>query len=124
MGPVIAAVLLLTSFQGLILRAQVFDGGGLLGGLGRAKSELGGSGIRLDSNILIVIVRVLNAALTFLAVAAVVAFTVSGFMFILGFGSDTAIQRAKKIMTWSAVGILVTLLSYILTAFIIGIALA
>lgn len=103
------------------LLAQVFDGGGLREGLDKAQSELAGSGIREETDIIIVIVSVINNILPYAAIAAVVAFIVSGFLFILGFGSDTAIQRAKKIMIWSAVGIVVILLSMVVIRFVLDV---
>jgi hypothetical protein len=106
------------------LTAQVFDGDGLIGGLNQAQSELSGTGIREESNLVIVIVAVINAVLPYAAIAAFIAFVVSGFLFILGFGSETAVQRAKKIMIWSAVGLVVIIFSFVLTSFIIATATA
>jgi hypothetical protein len=120
----LVALLFLSQLGGRSLIARVFDGGGLLGGLGQAETELSGSGLREEDDIIIVIVAIINFFLPFAAVAAFVAFLVSGFMYILGFGSDTAIQRAKKIMIWSAVGLVVILFSFILTKFIITAATA
>lgn len=103
------------------LLAQVFDGGGITDGLSQAQAELSGSGIREETDVILVIVSVINAILPYAAIAAFIAFIVSGFLFILGFGSETAIQRAKKIMTWSAIGLVVILFSFVLTNFIITI---
>jgi hypothetical protein len=102
------------------LTAQVFDGAGLQGGLSTAQEEIGGSGIRQDDDIIPAIAGVLNFALTFVAVFAVVAFVVAGFTFILGFGSDAANQRAKKIMIWAAVGLLVIVFSFVIVEFILN----
>ena len=101
------------------LTAQVFDGGGLIEGLTKARSELSGSGLRDDADIVVTIVKIINFLLLFVALAVLVSFVVSGFLFILGFGSDTSIQRAKKIMIWSAVGLVVILFAFLLTEFII-----
>lgn len=103
------------------LLAQVFDGDGLLQGLQKAKDELSGSGIREEDDLIIVIISIINALLPWAAIAAVVAFIVSGFLFILGFGSDTAIQRAKKIMIWSAIGLVVIILSIVIISFVLEI---
>jgi len=113
---------LLISVDGGGLRASVFDGGGLLGGLGEAQNNLSGSGIRMDTDLILVIVSLINAILPYAAIATLIAFLTAGFLFILGFGSDTAIQRAKKIMIWSAVGLVVILFAFIITEFIIVIA--
>jgi hypothetical protein len=116
--------LFLFSVSGGSLRASIFDGAGLVGGLQEAEGELSGSGIRTDNNIVLVIVAIINAILPYAALAALVAFVVAGFFFILGFGSDTAIQRAKKIMIWSAVGLVVILFALIITRFILELATA
>ena len=101
--------------------ASIFDGDGLIEGLNKAKNELSGSGIREEDDLIIVIVSIINALLPWAAIAAVVAFIVSGFLFILGFGSDTAIQRAKKIMIWSAIGLVVIILSIVIISFVLEI---
>ena len=105
--------------QSYPLLAQVFDGGGLVGGLTEAESALSGSGVRTDTDFITAIAAIINFALLFAAVFAVVAFLVSGFMFILGFGSDTSIQRAKKIMIWAAVGLVVIIFSFVLVRLIV-----
>jgi len=112
----------LISLPGQKLTASVFDGGGLVQGLTEAQNELSGSGIRPDTDIVVVVVSIINAVLPYVALLVLVAFVVAGFLFILGFGSDTAIQRAKKIMIWSAVGLVVVLFAFIITQFIIEIA--
>lgn len=104
---------------GTRLLAQVFNGGGLVDGLNKAHTELSGSGLRDETDIVLVVVAVINAILPYAAIAAFITFIVSGFMFILGFGSDAAIQRAKKIMIWSVVGLIVILFSFVITSFII-----
>jgi len=37
-------------------------------------------------------------------------------------GSDSSVQRAKKIMIWSAIGIFVIAFSFVITEFIVEIA--
>lgn len=116
--------LFLLSLDGGTLKASIFDGAGLRGGLGIAQGNLNGSGIRMDANLVIVIVSIINAVLPYAAIATLVALVTAGFFFILGFGSDTAIQRAKKIMIWSIVGLIVILFAFIITQFILELATA
>ena len=113
----IVVMLLVNGTEPLV--AQVFDGGGLIGGLGQAQGELGGSGVRTDTDFIASIAAIINFALVFAAVFAVVAFITAGFFFILGFGSDTSVQRAKKIMIWSAVGLVVIIFSFAITNLIV-----
>lgn len=114
----------LVSLPGQKLTASVFGGGGLDAGLQAAKNELSNTGIRPDTDLVAVTVSIINATLPYVALLVIVAFVVAGFIFILGFGSDTANQRAKKIMIWSAVGLIVILFAFIITNFIIQIATA
>ena len=65
------------------------------------------------------IVAVLNFALSFLALIAVIAIIVAGFLLIFGFGSDAAIQRAKKIIIYTIVGLVVIFFARIIVEFIL-----
>ena len=98
----------------------IFDGDGLVGGLGQAESELTGTGIRADQDLVPAIANVINFLLGFVEIFAILAFVVAGFYFILGFGSDSAIQRARKILIWAAVGIIVIEFSKVLVDFVIN----
>ena len=109
-------------YTGSLPGSAIFDGGGLNTGLERAQDELQSTGIRPDTNLIASIAALINYILPYVGIIAVVAFIVAGFMFILGFGSDTAIQRAKKIMIWSAVGLIVILLAFPVTRFIVQFA--
>lgn len=100
---------------------SIFEGGGLKEGLDRTQTELNQTGIRTqDASLIKTIAAFLNFILPFAAIIAVAAFIISGFIFILGFGSDMAIQRARKIMIWSAVGLIVIIFSYPAVRFIIS----
>ena len=108
------------------LLASVFDGEGLLGGLDEAREEIEeeDTGIRSEEDIISAIADIINFVLLFAGIFAVVAFVVSGFMFILGFGSDAGIQRARKIMIWAAVGLVVIIFAFVLVEFIVDLATA
>jgi|GEM_PF-1840324 hypothetical protein len=100
--------------------ASVFEGGDLESGLTEAE-QLATGGIREDG-LEDAIVSIINFALGFVAIIAVTAFIISGFIFMLGMGSDSSVQRAKKIMIWSAIGIFVIAFSFVITEFIVEIA--
>ncbi|HLC75506.1 MAG TPA: hypothetical protein VJB82_00070 [Candidatus Peribacterales bacterium] len=106
------------------LKASVFDGDGLIEGLSTAGEELDDTGIREETDIVVAIGEIINFALTFAALLAFVAFVVAGFMFILGFGSDSSIERAKKIMIWSIVGLVVIVFAFVIVQFIVDAATA
>ena len=121
----ISFALLLTGIAGGgMLQASVFDGEGLIEGLTKAQTEIEGTGIREETDIVIAIGQVINFILMFAAILAFVAFVVAGFMFILGFGSDASIQRAKKIMIWSIVGLVIIVFAFVIVEFIINAATA
>ena len=50
---------------------------------------------------------ILNFVLDFLALIAVIAIIVAGFMLILGFGSESSATRARKIILYTIVGLLI-----------------
>jgi len=116
----VACTLLFTGVAGGgMLQASVFDGDGLIEGLHNAEAEIEGTGIREETDIVIAIGEVINFILMFAALLVFIAFVVAGFMFILGFGSDASIQRAKKIMIWSIVGLIVIIFAFVIVQFII-----
>ena len=85
--------------------AQVFNGPGLQGGVAEASLIEG----PVQAPLRVVILSFLYKALFFLGIAAVVMIVIAGFMFILSGGSDTAKDRAKKIIFYVAIGLIVIL---------------
>jgi hypothetical protein len=76
------------------------------------------TGVNLpEGDIRIKIVDVLNFVLSFLALVAVIAIIVAGFMLILGFGSETSAQRAKKIIIYTVVGLIVIFFARVIVQF-------
>jgi hypothetical protein len=119
----VAAIVFSQMEEGALL-AQVFDGGGLVDGLSQAQGEISGTGVRDDTDFIAAIGAVINFILTFAGIFAFVAFVAAGFVFILGFGSDSANQRARKIMIWAAVGLVVIIFAFVLVQFIVDFATA
>lgn len=78
------------------------------------------TGVNLPSgDIRTKVVNVLNFVLSFLALIAVITIIVAGFLLILGFGSDASIQRAKKIIIYTIVGLIVIFFARIIVEFIV-----
>lgn len=71
---------------------------------------LGGTDIRAS------IVNVINTVLTYVGLAAIVAIVIAGLYLILGFGSDTAKDRAKNIVLYTVIGLVVILLAKLIVA--------
>lgn len=63
------------------------------------------------------VVQSLQFLVTFLALAAVIAIIAAGAFFIVGAGSDTAIQRGRKIIVYTIVGLLVIFFAAVIVGF-------
>lgn len=103
------------------ITASIFDGDGLVEGLEKAGEEIDGTGIRTETDIVVAIGNVINFVLTFVALIVFIMILIAGFILIFSFGSDTAIQRARKILIWSIVGLIVIILAFVIVEFIIQI---
>src|SRR3989338_7671819 len=79
--------------------AAVFGGAGLRGGADRAADIAGLSNADPET----FIQNLIDVAKTFLQIAGLVAITVAGFYLILGFGSESAKDRAKNIVIYTAI---------------------
>lgn len=95
--------------------AQVFDGGGITEGLEQAKQIAGLTGTDLRA----VILNILYTVLNFLALAAVVAIVAAGIFLIAGGGSDASKDRAKKIILYVVIGLIVILFARFIVAFVL-----
>lgn len=87
--------------------AQVFNGPGLQGGVGEAGFIQGPAKAPLRQVILSMLGKVLN----FLALASVVMIVIAGVIFIMSSGKDEAKDRAKKIILYVALGLVIILLA-------------
>jgi len=95
-------------FSHLPLAAQViYSGGGLNEGIDRAREITGTSNRTLRE----VVESALLTVLSYLALAAVVMIVIAGIWLIVGGGSDNAKDRAKKILTYTFVGLIVILIA-------------
>lgn len=96
--------------------AQVFDGGGISEGLQHAQQIAG----LTNTDLRAVILNVLYAVLNFLALVAVVAVVAAGIFLIAGGGSDTSKDRAKKIILYVVIGLIVILFARFIVAFVLN----
>ncbi len=88
-------------------------------GLDELVSFLPGTGIIQGDSLIEVILAVVNVALALLGTIAFVAFVWAGALYILAFLHEENAETAKKVMLWTAIGIIIILLSYTLTSFLI-----
>lgn len=81
-------------------------------GTGLAKDSLSGSGITHTDNAGDLIIKYINFMLPYLTLAAFVGFVVAGFFYVTAFGNEEQLGKAKKILIWSVVGLLLVMASY------------
>ena len=98
-------------------QGTVFNGGGLGAGIAAATQISGPVQMDARTFVLVLLAKVLN----FMALAAVVAIVVAGIFLIFGGGEDTSKTKAKNIIIYVGVGLLVILLARLFVAFFITI---
>ncbi|MBU0706157.1 pilin [Patescibacteria group bacterium] len=89
-------------------------------GTGLAKTSLAGTGITHTENFGDFIKKLVNFSLPYLVLAAFVGYVVAGFMYVTAFGNDEQLQKAKKILIWVSVGLILVILSYAITNLLTG----
>lgn len=73
------------------------------------------------SNFRETIITVLRTVLTYVTLVAVIAIIVAGLYLILGFGEDSSKEKAKKIIMYTIVGLLLIMLANAIVGFVFGI---
>lgn len=109
--PVTGAVALL---PGSFATAQVFNGGGVQEGLGQAGAV---TGVASD-NPREAIIRIIAAVLDFVALLAVAMIIIAGFYLILSMGNEERKEKAKKIILYTLLGLVVILFSRVIVSLI------
>ena len=108
---------LMLGFQFADVLAQDLSGGGT--GLQIAGTEDVQISGDIDKRPLADVVKAMvNYFIGFLGFIAVVTFVYAGVLWVVSGGNDEQIQKAKKIMTYSALGLIVVILSYSIVTFI------
>jgi len=81
-------------------------------GTARTKLSLTSTGIVSEGNIGDLILKYVNFSLPYLALAAFTGFVYAGFLYVTAYGAEDQVQKAKKILIYSVLGIIVVILSY------------
>jgi len=89
-------------------------------GTGLARTSLEGTGITHTENFGDFIKKLVNFALPYLVLAAFVGYVVAGFMYVTAYGNDEQLTKAKKILIWSSLGLILVILSYAITNLLTG----
>ena len=108
------ALILFVAFFPNNLKAQIFDGGEEpeKEGVKEIEEALGRTGITETKDIGDLILKYVNFALPYLALAAFVGFVYAGFLYVTAYGNEEQIQKSKKILIYAVVGLIVVILSY------------
>lgn len=86
-------------------------------GTGKAKNSLSTTGITHTDDAGNLIIKYVNFVLPYLTLAAFLGFVVAGIMYVTAFGNDEQIDKAKKILIWSIVGLLLVITSFTIVQF-------
>lgn len=89
-------------------------------GTGIAKGSLEGSGITHTDDFTDFVLKLVNFALPYLTLAAFLGYVVAGFYYVTAFGNDEQLQKAKKILIWSSIGLILVILSYAIVNLLTG----
>jgi len=98
-----------------VAAAQVYTGGGPLEGV---SATSGLSGIPQDTDPRVVITNLLASILSFMALISVAAIVIAGMYLIVGFGSDDSKDKAKKIIQYTLVGLVIILFSRVIVGLV------
>jgi hypothetical protein len=110
----ITALILFVAFFPNNLKAQIFDGGEEpeKEGVKEIEEALGRTGITETKDIGDLILKYVNFALPYLALAAFIGFVYAGFLYVTAYGNEEQIQKSKKILIYAVIGLIVVILSY------------
>lgn len=97
----------------------VFDGDGIDGGLKTLFPETSGTGIIRSDDLILVTLGWVRFALALLGTVAFVAFLWAGALYVTAFVNAQNAETAKKVMIWTATGIIVILMSYAIVSTLI-----
>jgi len=104
------------NFSSIVLAANsVFCADGKCGlgvGIQETKKNLAGSGISTEDSAIKLIAGWTNFLLPFAGVLAILSIIVGGFMYITAFGNEEQTGKAKKIIMWSAFGLILIFSAY------------
>lgn len=104
------------TMRGGSLAAQVYNGPGLKEGAESAQVD----GVKTGPT-RVIIAGIVSTILSYVALAAVIVLIIAGLYLVLSFGEDSAKDKAKKIVIYTAIGIALILLAKVLVLFFISI---
>lgn len=84
-------------------------------GTSLAGDSISSTGLTGTSSFSDFIIKLVNFALPYLALAAFLGYVAAGFIYVTAMGNDEQLGRAKKILIWSTVGLVIVILSFAIT---------
>jgi hypothetical protein len=116
--PVLVAVLLgiVAAVAPDLVLAQYYGGPGILGGISHAEQIGGVSTLSIRD----IILNLLLAVLIFMGLAAVVVIVIAGIMLVISVGDEQAKEKAKKIITYAIIGLILIAIAAGIVNIIIG----
>ncbi len=97
-----------------VAAAQVFNGPGIEGAIDQANGIVG----LPSGDVRTTIIRIVQTVLSFLALAAVITIIIAGIWLIVGMGSDESRERAKKIILYTLVGLIIVLFARVIVGLV------
>lgn len=108
---------LLTAALSHTAHAAVYSGGSVGEGIDAA---IGLTGISGETDLRSFIVNLTEQIASYVTIAGILAITIAGFYLLLGFGSESAKDTAKRIIIYTLIGILVVLLAEAIVNLFVG----
>ncbi len=89
-------------------------------GTALAENTLASSGITHTDNLGDFIKKIVNFSLPYLTLAAFLGYVAAGFLYVTALGNEEQISKAKNIIIWSSVGLILVILSFAITNLFTG----
>src|SRR3989338_2860396 len=94
--------------------SQVYNGGGVQGGITTAGTQLGTAGIQTTTDLTGLLLAVISFILNFVLILSVLSIIIAGFYLITSGGEEGQKEKAKKIIFYALIGIIVVLLARVI----------
>lgn len=91
---------------------------GIKNALGNLQQTAGPAGVEGSGDVGSIVGTIINAALTFVGLIFLVLMVYAGFLWMTARGEEEQINRAKKIITGTIIGLIITVSAYAITVFV------
>lgn len=86
-------------------------------GTALVQEELSSTGLTGTENFGDLVIKIINFMLPYLTLAAFVGFVVAGVYYVTAFGNDEQLTKAKTVLIWSVVGLILVIFSFAIVQF-------